>query len=294
MLQEINTSLGPIKEDFDRYLAWDHRKSRLEEDLYSIDSQLDDPTRFRVPLFGAKWMDSLFDGLLLEELFPEIERLRHARQALKQQIALLDRQMTQAGDPRELYHELLELKQDWLIETGHRAGEQLRQLNMEIGELEEMIKGYSLIMEVQYSAHQSVQTLWLATRKLYDTRLFMKPMSLFSRRHKAAYHRVRRSMPLANSLLIQLGEQMKKMVDYEALPPELQAGHFFQFSHIFREQLVLRGAEATPQASPMTYLGETLGRLENLVVWVSRNQDAHSQRVRFLRHKQERIIRQAD
>ncbi len=310
MLEQINASLQPVVEDFDRYWTWQHRKARLETELREIEAELEhwqappsQPQIWWTWLKGAGWIGELLLAInqevsrLLDEPPHRVDRVEYllrSRRMLQQQIELLARQMRQNGDPSEVYQELIELKQEILIQQAHPHGLSIRRIQVELHAQERHL---ALLDESTQAAHNSLrtmQTLLHTVVKERDTDLIINQRHLFPDLRRPYHYRLRRSLHLTQTSLTQLAELVRQHPDYEVFPPELQVTYFESFQRQFQqylsdERLIVRHWQVVH-----SYCYQTRERLEEMLSWMQRGVEAIEQRHTFLLRKQERLVREAE
>lgn len=309
MLNEINTSLVPIIEDFDRYCGWQHRRARLEEDLRKVEDRMAE-IETQQQKQGLRWWEEWgWLGELLTELthgestshsqylLKQLEHLYRARRSLIQQIDHLDQQMEQVGDPSDLYEELITLKREYLLSQGHPQSVTLRHLAREIDQLEVYLSHLDEILRATQLAQQTLTTLVKITERGQAAALGgnLGRQPLLSSLRRSMQLRLRKILQLAESGFQRLAQALNALPDYETLPSEFQAGHFLQFQGRFQRLLVaLEGPLGGRWQPILEYAWTTEDRIERLEAWLRTSHSAAEQRHSFLLRKQERIIREAE
>ncbi len=307
MLHEINTSLHPVIDDFDRYWAWQHRRARLEEDLGEIEQQLGDLENQREQhrrslVVRLGWLGELLvewravsPRITARPSNRQLEYHYRIRRNLIQQIDHLDQQMEQVGDPTDLYEELIALKREYLISENHPCSMVLTQIGEETRGLQEYVRHLIEIRRSTIIAQQTLSTLLRVTRRGQESYEGWDRQTIISNIRRPMSSRLRKGLHLVESAMAQLAQHLNELPDYDSLPPSLQAGHFEQFHR--RYQRLLAGTEPIlgGKWQPLvSYTWTTYDRIEELLDWVEKSQSAAEQRKSFLIRKQERLIREAE
>lgn len=310
MLKEINASLRPVVEDFDRYWSWQHRKARLEADVHDVEAELDHwrqrpthPAHWWHWLRQVGWLGELILALneevnrLLDDppqRLARIEYLLRTRRMLRQQIEQLATQMSQNGDPSEVYHELIDLKREVLIEQAHPHGLAIRRIQAELSAQEQHLAQLDESLQAAYTAQRSLQTLIHTVEKARDSELLFSQRHLFPDLRRPYFFRLRRSLHLTQVSLAHLAELIRSHPDYEIFPEDLQAAYLEPFQRQFQRHLASDGLMIRNWQAILLHCWQTQSRLERLIAWMQRGVEAIEQRHTFLLRKQERLIREAD
>jgi hypothetical protein len=310
MLEEINTSLQPVIDDFDRYWTWQHRKARLEADLRGVEAELtywqqspSHPHHWWQWLHRAGWLGEWILALnqevnrLLDDpphRLSRIEYLLRTRRILHQQIDLLSRQMSQNGDPSDIYHELIDLKKDVLIQAAHPHGKAIGRIHQELNAQEQHL---ALLDESLQAAHQglrSLETLIHTVEKVRGADLLFNQRHLFPDLRRPYHYRLRRSLHLTQASLHHVAELIRRHPDYVVFPEDLQADYFEPFQRQFQRYLASEGLMMRNWEAIEAHCRQTHNRLDRLLAWMRRGVEAIEQRHTFLLRKQERLIREAE
>ncbi len=308
MLKEINTSLEPVIDDYDRYCAWQHRLGRLEEDMEQVDQQLEELAIWmhqpgQVWLQRLGWLGELasqarehrFPGLSREQAKKQMKQLQQVRKSLVQQIEHLDQQIEQVGDSTEVYRELITFKRDLILSEGHPQGLVLNQLEAELDELARYLKHLADTQQAADLARQAISTLLKITEKNQQADSVSSSYTLFKDMRRPFLHRIQRGIHLVSNTFHRLAQLLWAMPDYDTLPNNLQAGHFDQFQSQYRRRLQSGESCFKREWRPaLHYVELSYERLQTLINWLDRSAEAASQRESFLTEKRERLIREAE
>lgn len=311
MLQEINSSLRPVIEDFDRYWGWQHRKARLEVELRDVEAEIAywQSSHLAQPQPWWKWLRKVgWLGQWLIAISDEVHRLLDAppdrlshleflyrtRSMLRQQIDLLTRQMSQSGDPSDVYHELIDLKKEVLLSDAHPHGREIRRIHLELHAQERHLALLDESLQAVQTANRSLETLIQTAEKARDTDLIFNQRYLFPELRRPHLYRLRRGLQFTHTSLISLCELIRQDPDYHIFPEDLKAGHFESFQRHFRRYMAQEGLIIRNWRAILQHCWQTTERLASLQAWIQRSTEAIEQRHSFLLRKQERLIREAE